>query len=90
MEDIEESVFEGKLSVNYWREQFQKALKQFESLTEVADALSTLDPSFEGSRGFLRLRNIQADRGGIEITAKAVMLMKQIRPLKSDTSELIE
>lgn len=84
--DIEESVIEEKLSVAYWREEFKKAFQRFESLTEVADLLAT-DPSFEGSRGFLRLRNIQAGRGGLQITAKAVRLMLQLRPIKNKTPE---
>lgn len=68
------------LTVDYWRERFAEKLKSFETLTALATELDPLDDDFKGPTGFQRLNNIRAGRGGLEITAKAVQYMDQLRP----------
>ncbi len=68
------------LTVEYWRERFRKVRPRFENLTELHELLSPKDPVFAGTKGYLRLRNIQNDTGGLNITALAAVLMEELRP----------
>lgn len=68
------------LTVEHWRERYSEVRPKFGNLTEVHELLSARDQAFEGINGYHRLRNVQLGKGGLEITAKAVVLLEQNAP----------
>lgn len=68
------------LDVTWWRNEFSRVYPRFKNLTEIWELISPLDSQFDGAKGFLRLRNVQAGRASLKRTALAVNLMRQLRP----------
>lgn len=69
-----------QLTVAHWRERFGQVAKGYTTLTTIAEVLARKDPAtFGGPTGFLRVRNIGQGRGGLRITAEAVLLLEEER-----------
>ncbi|GAB2572058.1 hypothetical protein [Spirosoma areae] len=77
---IEPTVKEEELTVKYWRGRFPAVFGRFKNLVQVAEELAEIDSEFAGISGYKRLENIKRDKAGLQLTAKAVRLMEQLRP----------
>lgn len=85
---IDRTVVDQELTVEYWRERYHTVFKRFESVTEVATEVGKLDTELADAKGFLRVRNVHADRAGLRITAKVVRLMEELRPEANENRPL--
>ena len=74
---IEGTVNEDMLTVQYWRERLSEKSSQFSSVRDIAEKIGVLDSSFEGVKGYFKVNNAHNNRAGLKVTARVVVLMEQ-------------
>ncbi|QDK81265.1 hypothetical protein EXU85_22695 [Spirosoma sp. KCTC 42546] len=69
------SVDEEYLTVQYWREEFQRLRPAFDSLRDIANSIAHLTSEMTSADWLQCLKNIDSNRGGRKVTRDAVKAM---------------